>query len=582
MSVPHRSLFKDWAERVLMLVVFCGICAHPLSAAEDESLNVSFVDVAEISGLILPNVWGGVTEKKYIIEAKGSGLGFIDFDNDGWLDIFETNGVRFGEEYFDESAPRAHLYHSGRDGSFTEVGRQAGIARTGWLTGVCVGDYDNDGWEDIFSADWGFNALYRNKGNGTFSDVSREVGLYGKRKRWASGCAWVDYDLDGNLDLFVANYIELDLEKVPSPGEQASCIWRGIPVLCGPRGLPGGRNLLYHNKGNGQFEDVSGKAGIDAAGPAYAITAVAADFNNDRWPDIYVAVDSQPSLLFVNQGDGTFTEEGMIAGCAFSENGSEQAGMGVGVADFNADGWLDIFKTNFQYDTCNLYQNNGDGTFRDVAILAGLGVNTQYVNWGAGFIDFDNDGWVDIFHVTGHVYPEGESSPLQTPMESPRLVYRNLGTGRFEDVSDVLGSGVSQRFASRGSAYGDYDNDGDVDVVVLNMNDRPSLLRCDSNTGNHWLLLKLVGTKANRSAIGTRVRIKTGKHWQTGEVQSGGSVMSQNDLRLHFGLGKAETVDRIEVSWPTTGAVEVFESVGGDRILTIKEGEGIVVPKSED
>ncbi len=458
-------------------------------------------------------------EKTYIIEAKGSGLGFLDYDHDGWLDIYLTNGVRLNEEYTDENRPTSHLYRNNHEGSFEEVTRQAGLVRTGWQTGVCVGDFDNDGRDDLFTADWGRNGLYRNRGDGTFEDVSIQAGVRGERDRWASGCTWLDYDRDGNLDLFVANYIELDLDTVPKPGESPDCVWKGVPVMCGPRGLPAGSNILYRNQGDGTFKNVSESSGILAAGPAYSITAVSADFDNDRWPDIYVAVDSRASLLFRNLGDGTFEEVGMVAGCAFSENGLEQAGMGVGVGDFNHDGALDIFKTNFQYDTCNLYQNNGDGTFRDVAVMAGLGLNTQYVNWGAGFVDIDNDGWVDIFYVTGHVYPNARDFGLDVPMKTPRLIYRNLGDGRFEDISARMGDGATERFASRGCAFGDYDNDGDVDVLVLNMNDRPSLLRCDSQTGNHWIELKLVGTRSNRAAIGARVRVTSGDIVQTQEVR---------------------------------------------------------------
>jgi enediyne biosynthesis protein E4 len=550
-------------------------------AASPESGNaavpaVRFVDVAEEMGLTEPNVWGGVEEKLYIIETKGNGLAFFDFDHDGWLDIYLTNGLRLDEDYTDKEMPTSRLYRNLKGRRFEDVTAKSGLARSGWQTGVCVGDFDNDGWNDLFTSDWGYNALYRNKGDGTFEEVSEQAGVRGDRVRWASGCTFFDYDRDGNLDLFVANYIELDLSKVPKPGDSPDCIWKGIPVMCGPRGLPGGSNILYRNNGDGTFEDVSEKSGILAPGPAYSITAVAADFDNDGWADVYVAVDSRASLFFRNLGDGTFEEIGLTAGVAFSENGTEQAGMGIAVGDFNNDGWLDIFKTNFQYDTCNLYQNNGDGTFRDVAVRAGLGMNTQYVNWGAGFIDVDNDGRLDIFHVTGHVYPNVDALGIDIPMKTPRLVYRNLGDGRFEDISAAMGEGVTQRFSSRGCAFGDFDNDGNVDVLVLNMNDRPSLLRCDSRTGHHWLGVALIGTRTNRSAIGARVRAVTGDRAQIREVVSGGSVMSQSDLRLHFGLGTASKVDTLEVTWPLTGKVERFTDVSVDRILTIKEGAGIV------
>jgi len=539
-----------------------------------EGIPVSFVDVASSAGLTSPNVWGGVHQKRYIIEAKGSGLAFFDFDQDGWLDIYVTNGIRFGERYTPGKAPTSHLYKNNHDGTFTDVTAKAGLGRTGWQTGVTVGDYDNDGWDDLFCGFWGRNVLFRNNGNGTFSDVTREAGLLGEKVRWASGCTWLDYDRDGSLDLFVANYAELDLEKIPAPGQNPACIWKGIPVLCGPLGLPGGLNLLYHNNGDGSFSDVSEKAGILSPGPAYSITAASYDFDNDGWADIYVAVDSLPSQLLINKHDGTFEEVGMIAGCAYSEDGSEQAGMGVGVADFNSDGWFDIFKTNFEHDTCNLYQSNKDGSFTDIAVLAGLGINTQYVNWGAGFVDYDNDGWKDIFHVTGHVYPEADKLGI-APLKTPRVLYKNLQGTRFRDVSKASGPAITQRFASRGCAFGDYDNDGDVDVVVLNMNDRLSLLRNDGGNSNNWIRIKLLGTASNRTAIGARVRVVADNHVQMDEVHGGESVMSQSDLRLHFGLGRAEKVD-VEVKWPVTGKVEHFRDLAVNRTLTIREGAGII------
>jgi hypothetical protein len=538
---------------------------------------VTFVDVGREAGLTVPNVWGGVKSKKYIIEAKGSGLAFFDYDQDGWLDIYLTNGVRLEETYEPGTAPIQHLYRNNRDGTFTDVTAKAGLGRSGWGTGVCVGDYDNDGWDDLFCGYWGHNILWHNNGDGTFTDVTKKAGLYEDRIRWGSGCTWLDYDRDGLLDLFVANYIDLDLSKVPAPGQTGYCQWKGISVMCGPRGLPGGMNILYHNNGDGTFTDVSKQAGILKPGPRYSITAVSYDFDNDGWPDIYVAVDSEPSILFHNNHDGTFTDVAVMAGCAYNEDGQEQAGMGVGVGDYDCDGWLDIFKTNFSDDTADLYHNNGDGTFTDVTFVAGVGANTQYVKWGAGFMDYDNDGWTDILYVTGHVYPEIDSYNLDAHFTSPRIVYRNLGDGKkFKDVSALLGPGISQRFASRGCAFGDYDNDGDVDVLVLNMNDLPSLLRNDGGNKNNWIKIKLLGTQCNRTAIGARVRVVTGKHAQIDEVHCGTSVMSQSDLRLHFGLGEAKEVDLIEVKWPTTQKVEKFTQIPANQILTIKEGSGIL------
>jgi hypothetical protein len=554
-------------------VLQAATAPHP-----EEPSPVTFVDVAREAGLNVQNVWGGVKHKKYIIEAKGSGLAFFDYDNDGWIDIYLTNGDRLpGEEpYPDGRAPTQHLFKNNRDGTFTDVTERAGLVRTGWGTAVCIGDYDNDGWDDLFCAYWGHNVLWHNNGDGTFTDVTKKAGLWEDRVRWGTGSTWIDYDRDGFLDLFVSNYIELDLEKVPVPGQTGYCQWKGIPVMCGPRGLPGGLNILYHNNGDGTFTDVSEKAGILKPGPRYAITATSYDFDNDGWPDIYVTVDSEPSILFQNKHDGTFEDIAVMAGCAYNEDGQEQAGMGVGVGDYDCDGWFDIFKTNFTDDTPDLYHNNGDGTFTDVTFVAGLGVNTQYVCWGAGFMDYDNDGWWDIFHVTGQVYPEIEEYHLDTQFFSPRLVYRNLTNGKFKDVSKDMGPGVNARFASRGCAFGDYDNDGDLDVLVLNMNDYPSLLRNDGGNKNNWIKIKLLGTKCNRTAIGARVRVVTGKHAQIDEVHTGTSVMSQSDLRLHFGLGQAKQADLVEVKWPTTQKVERFTNVEANQFLTIKEGEGII------
>ncbi len=510
--------------------------------------QVQFIDVAREAGLTSPNVWGGVEHKKYILEAKGSGLAFFDFDNDGWLDIYLTNGTRFDANWKPGEEPTSHLYKNNRDGTFTDVTAHSQLARTGWQTGVCVGDYDNDGWDDLFCCFWGHNILFHNNGDGTFTDVTKKSGLYKDEIRWGAGCTWIDYDRDSHLDLFVCNYIKLDPEQTPSKTEPPVCQWKGIPTMCGPRGLPGDTNILFHNNGDGTFTDVSEKSGILKPGPRYSITAVSYDFDNDGWPDIYVAVDSEPSMLFHNNHDGTFTDQAVVAGVAYSEDGHEQAGMGVGVADYDCDGFLDIFKTNFADDTCNLYHNSGDGTFTDVTFASGVGINNQYVAWGCGFIDYDNDGWADILQVNGHVYPEIEGHDTGQQFKNPRLVYKNLGGGRFKDVSAAMGPGISEKFSSRGAAFGDYDNDGDIDALILNMNDLPSLLvRNDGGNKQNWIKLKLIGTKCNRTAIGARVRIVTGTHAQIDEVHSGSSVMScKGDLTcLHFGIGKAQTIDTI-------------------------------------
>ena len=537
---------------------------------------VQFVDVARDAGLTVPNVWGDPNNKSYIIEAKGSGIAFFDYDNDGWLDIYITNGTLLGKHWPAGEAPTTHLYKNNRDGTFSDVTEKSGVGRTGWQTGVCIGDYNNDGWDDLFCCFWGHNVLFRNNGDGTFTDVTTKAGLYHEDIRWGSGCTFLDYDRDGHLDLFVCNYIKLDPAKNPDPNGPPLCQWKGVPVMCGPRGLTGDTNILYRNNGDGTFTDVSDRAGILKPGPRYSITAVSYDFDNDGWPDIYVAVDSEASILFRNNHDGTFADVAVLAGCAYSDNGHEQAGMGVAVADYDCDGWFDIFKTNFADDTCNLYHNNGDGTFTDVTFASGIGINNQYVAWGCGFVDYDNDGWADIMQINGHVYPQIDGHSLGQSYKNPRLVYRNLANGRFKDVSAELGPGISEKYSSRGAAFGDYDNDGDVDAVVLNLGDTPSLLRNDGGNAQNWIKLKLIGTHCNRSAIGARARVINGGHIQMDEVHSGASVMSQSDLRLHFGLGKSAVVDQIEIKWPTTQKIERFSKIPVNQIVAIREGAGIV------
>lgn len=540
--------------------------------------QVQFVDVARKAGLTTPNVWGGVDHKRSILEAKGSGIAFYDYDHDGWLDIYLTNGNRLDTVWPAGQAPTAHLYKNNRDGTFTDVTQGSGLGITGWQTGVCIGDYDNDGRDDLFCCFWGQNRLFRNHGDGTFTDVTRHAGLLQERVRWGAGCTFLDYDRDGHLDLFVCNYLQLAPDSIPSPDNTHFCQWKGVPILCGPRGLPGDTNLLYRNNGDGTFSDVSKAAGILTPGPRYSITAVSYDFNNDGWPDLYIAVDSEPSILFQNNHDGTFTDIAVGAGCAYSDAGHEQAGMGVAVADYDCDGRFDIFKTNFADDTSNLYHNDGNDTFTDVTFRAGTGINDSFVAWGCGFIDYDNDGWKDIVQVNGHVYPEIDAYHFGQTFKNPRLVYRNLGNGRFRDVSAQMGPGILEHFSSRGAAFGDYDNDGGMDMLILNMNDPPSLLHnVGGGEAGNWIKLKLVGTTCNRTAIGARARITTGKHTQMDEVASGTSVMSQSDLRLHFGLGSVQTVDVIEITWPTTRKVEVFKNVKANQILTVREGHGIVL-----
>ncbi len=581
MNLPRRRFLGS--SLVLLSGTLTEALATPLWQWRDADLlqtatgnavsPVQFINVAQQAGITAPNVWGGIDQKRSILEAKGSGLAFFDYDHDGWLDIYLTNGDRLDSKWRKGEVPTSHLYKNNRDGTFSDVTEMSGLGVSGWQTGVCVGDYNNDGWDDLFCCFWGHNILFRNNGNGTFTDVTHQCGLYQSEWRWGAGCTFLDYDRDGNLDLFVANYLKLPPDKVTAANDDHFCQWKGVPILCGPRGLPAGTNLLFHNNGDGTFRDVTERAGILKPGPRYAITAVSYDLDNDGWPDIYVAVDSQPSILFKNNHDGTFTDIAVETGCAYSDAGHEQAGMGIAVADYDGDGWLDIFKTNFADDTSNLYHNNGDGTYTDVTFSAGTGVNNLYVAWGCGFLDYDNDGWQDIMQVNGHVYPEIDGYKFAQTFKNPRLVYRNLGNGRFKDVSAQLGPGIREHYSSRGAAFGDYDNDGGMDVLILNMNDAPSLLKNTGTRGN-WIKFKLIGTACNRTAIGARVTVTTGKHVQMDEVHSGTSVMSQSDLRLHFGLGPATAADIIEVKWPTTQKVERFTNVQANRILQLREGEG--------
>lgn len=523
---------------------------------------------------------GDETNKKYIIEANGTGVAFVDYDNDGKLDLFMVNGSRL-EGYGNDKAPTNHLYRNIGARGFEDVTKKSGLASSGWGSGVCAGDVDNDGYLDLYVTYWGPNVLYRNRGDGTFEDVTVRSGTAGPAKEWSSGCTFLDYDRDGNLDLFVTSYQVFDPATAPLPGKSSNCEWKGMPVFCGPRGLPYGSVTLYRNRGNLSFEDVTASSGVGSVKGFYAFTPVAADFNGDGWTDIYIACDSTPSILFRNNRNGTFTDIGAEAGVAFSENGFEQGGMGVGVGDFDNDGRLDIVKTNFAGDYPNLYGNTGEGIFEDVVMRAGLAVNPQYVGWGVAFADLDNDGLSDILQVNGHVYPELDSGTRKTQesYRNPRLIYRNLGEGRFEDVSSQAGPGIVDRKSSRGAAFGDFDNDGDIDVLVMNMGAPPSLLRNDLPASSHWIQLRLEGAKSNRSAIGAIVRIEAAGQIQTKPVLSQSSYVSQNDLRLHFGLGRATRIDRMTVRWPS-GLAEEFPGAPADAFLLLVEGSGMAKPLS--
>jgi len=554
--------------------------AHKQVEGKQESpLGVAFVDIAREAGFKARTIFGGEKKNKYLLETTGCGIAFYDYDNDGWLDIFVVNGWRL-EGFPAGQEPTCHLYKNNRDGTFTDVTRHAGLARSGWGQGVCIGDYDNDGYEDLFITYYGKNALYHNNGDGTFTEVTDKTGVGGKGTRWNTGCAFVDYDRDGHLDLFVANYIDLDLKTAPVP-ESGPCLYKGVMVACGPPGLKGGRNILYHNNGDGTFTDVSEACGITATTGTYGLGVLVADFDNDGWPDIYVANDSTGSTFYQNRKNGKFEDVAVLAGVAFSPDGKPQAGMGVSAGDYDHAGRLDIVKTNFAGDTHSLYRNLGDGNFEDATFRSGLGTNTKYLGWGCGFFDMDNDGWLDILVCNGHVYPEVEKLTTEAGYAERKLLYRNLRNGHFEDVSLLAGQGISEPVAARGCAFGDFDNDGDLDIVVNTVNDFPQLLRCDSSTGNNWIKIRTIGTKSNRSGIGARIKCvcripELQKPMeQIDEVRSGGSYLSQNDLRIHFGLGKARRADLIEIYWPS-GAVDTLKDVAANQVVYVKEGAGII------
>jgi len=533
--------------------------------------NARFTDVASQAGLHVIAVYGPSDHKQYIVETLGCGCAFFDYDNDGWLDIFLLSGTQFTDS---PSGTSNRLFKNNRDGTFTDVTDKAGLLKTGWACGVCVGDYNNDGFEDLFVTYWGQNVLYRNNGDGTFADVTREARLVDPAQRWGSGCTFLDYNRDGHLDLFVANYVAFDLGKAPKPGQTGNCRWMDTPVTCGPRGFPYGRHSLYRNNGDGTFTDVSAASGISAAKSSYGLTAISADFDDDGWPDIYVACDSTPSLLFLNNQDGTFREEGALRGLAYSEDGQEQAGMGAAVGDYDLDGRLDVFKTNFEGDTPDLYHNLGKATFEEASRRSGVAVENRYVCWGAGIEDLDNDGLPDVFAVAGHTFPEIEKRFPDFPAKNPRLLFRNLGKGRFEELMTEAGPAIAETHNSRGCAFGDFDNDGDLDILIVNLNEPPSLLRNDVSGNNHWLKVRLIGTKSNRSAIGSRVLVKAGETTQTQEVTSQSSFLSSNDPRLHFGLGAA-TKAEIRVRWPN-GDWQNIGDTAADQLITVKEGLGVV------
>jgi len=534
------------------------IAAVALFAAVPYKPN--FVDIAKQAGLTASFPNGGTVTKKYIIETAGSGIAFIDYDNDGLLDLFVLSG----------EGGTNRMYHNEGNDKFRDVTDALGLRSSGWAQGVCAGDYDNDGYTDLFVTFWGQNHLYRNLAGKRFEDVTASAHLTQTRVRYNTGCAFVDADLDGRLDLFVANYLKFDPATTPLPGANPYCFYRGIAVNCGPRGLPFDRNIFYHNNGDGTFADISESSGIAEPLGHYSLGVLTGDFNEDGLPDIYVACDQTPSLLYINKGHGKFEETAVLSGVAFDQNGKAMSGMGVTAADYLHDGHLSIFRSNFSDEFETLYRNRGAGNFDDVTLDAGLGGNTRWVGWGAGFFDFDNDGWKDLLLVNGHAFPEVDTLHIDIHYKDRAILYRNMGAGRFEDISEHAGPGVLEKHSSRGATFGDIDNDGTVEIAINNQNESPSLLKQTEKPPGHWEILKLIGTRSNRSAIGARVKLTAGGETQVDEVRSGGSYLSQNDLRLHFGLGSASQIARIEIVWPS-GTRQIMTSSPSDRVLTVRE-----------
>jgi hypothetical protein len=557
------------ASAVLPRSLLAGQANHAASAAKPFS---AFTDVAASAGLTATMYYGIPETVTYIIEEMGGGCAFFDYDNDGWMDIFILGGRTL------EAVPPGasnRLYKNNRDGTFKDVTKEAGLWDAGWAVGVCVGDYNNDGFEDLFLTYYGQNKLYHNNGNGTFTDVTEKAHLTHNGIRFGAGCTFIDYNRDGLLDLFVSNYVEIDMANALKPSlNTLNCNYEGVPVACGPKGLKAPQHFLYKNNGDGTFTDVSKESGIGAIKSSYGLTAVCFDVDEDGWPDLLVACDTTQSLLLLNNHDGTFREEGLMRGVAISPDGQEMAGMGIGVGDFDLDGHLDVVKTHFQLQATGLYRNDGKGNFDDVAQQAGLAGERTYVSWGTCLFDLDNDGYPDIFWVTGNVYAEVEKINPRFPYKGPRVLFRNRGNGTFVRMGDEAGPAIGARHVSRGCAFGDFDNDGDLDIVIMNQHEPPSLLRNDAPKENHWIKVRLEGTKSNRSAIGARVLVRYGGKTQAQAVMSQASYMSSNDPRLHFGLGSEKVVD-IEVTWPS-GAVEKYSGQSSNQLVTILEGHGIV------
>jgi len=559
------------------LLLHLGGVAQKLPAKTAGAPSIAFTDITQSSGIRFQHAVS--REKKYLIESMAGGVLLLDYDQDGWLDIYFTNAPSVEMALRGEKAKSA-LYHNNQDGTFTDVSDKAGVSYPCWAMGGAVADYNNDGWPDMLITCEEGVVLYRNNGSGTFTDVTKEARL--TDNRWTTGAAFADYDGDGFVDVMLTRYVEFDLQNLPKFGVGPTCHYRGIPVQCGPRGMKGVSDSLYHNKGDGTFIEVSKAAGVDDSAGYYGLGVLWSDLNDDGRPDLFIADDSTPNYLYRNDGNGHFTDVSFISGTAVSGDGAEMAGMGVDACDYNRSGRFSIHVTNFEDQYSSLFKNDGDLSFSDVAYAAGIATPTiRLLKWGTACLDFNNDGWPDMFTVSGHVYPQVDSLEAGAKYRERKIVLLNQGNGTFRDVSQEAGPAIMVPQPSRGAAFGDLDNDGKVDVVVENIDGAPMILRNTTAGANHWISLQLLGTEANRLAIGAKVKVIAGSLVQIGEVRSGGSYLSQNDLRIHFGLGIAEKVDRVEIRWPG-GPVETLKNLLVDRLYGVREGQGIVPPEKVD
>ena len=545
-----------------------------------DSGPVVFQNIAEKAGLTVWKHVMGTPERKFIIETVGSGVGLLDYDNDGWLDIYLVNGSTYDAETGKTTAPHAALFHNNHDGTFTDVAAKAGVTNERWGFGVAIGDYDNDGWPDIYVTNFGKNRLYHNNHDGTFTDIAEKAGV--ALGNWSTGATWGDYDGDGKLDLFVPGYVHYDFQRPPVPGSSAvafpTCEFRGLKVMCGPRGLQGEPDHLFRNNGDGTFTDVSVKAGVADKNAYYGLTAVFVDLNDDGKVDLVVANDSTPNYLYLNKGNGTFEDDSYASGYALNEDGKETASMGIAVGDYLNNGHLDLYNTVFSDDYNPLYRNEGGANFTDVSYPAGIAeVTIPFLGWGDGFLDYDNDGWLDLLAVNGHVYPEVDNSDWGTTFAQRPLLFHNLKGGKFEVVPPVKGSGLAMTIVGRGAAFGDLFNDGKMDVVINPLDGPPVLLRNVSPDRHHWIGLKLIGgPKSPRDAVGATVYLTAGGIRQRQDVISGGSFASSNDQRLHFGLGDAKSVDKLEIHWPDGIVQNVIISNGIDKFYIVEQGRAPV------